>query len=143
MTLKHTSALLLTGCMLLGTRAIAADSKPIDPSLLPPPSSKQNLAFDADIRPIFEKSCFGCHGPQTPRPKGKLRLDTQANVVKGGEDGPNVIPGNSAKSQLVAAISHVGEPDDFMPPPNNKNKIPPLTKEQIGLVRAWIDQGAK
>jgi len=143
MTTKAPFIVLLTGGVLLGMRAAADLKQAIDPSQLPPASTKQNVAFDTDIRPIFEKSCFPCHGPKTLKPKGKLRLDTQANIVKGGEDGPNVIPGDSAKSQLVAAISHLGDPDEYMPPPKNKDKIQPLTKEQIGLIRAWIDQGAK
>ena len=40
-------------------------------------------------------------------------------------------------------IARIGDEDDYMPPPDNKDKIPPLTKDQIGLIRAWIDQGAK
>jgi hypothetical protein len=44
---------------------------------------------------------------------------------------------------LVHNIAYAGAPDGYMPPPRNKANIPPLTKEQIGLVRAWIDQGAK
>ena len=142
MTTKFPSALLLAGCLLAGPRA-NAEPKTIDPSQLPPASSRQNVSFDSDIRPIFEKSCFRCHGPKTAKPKGKLRLDTAANVVKGGEDAPNIVPGDSAKSQLVAAVSHLGDADDFMPPPKNKDHIQPLTKEEIGLIRAWIDQGAK
>jgi mono/diheme cytochrome c family protein len=134
--------LLLAGSLFLAA-GVNADPKDVDPSKFPPASTKPNVSFDTDIRPIFEKNCFPCHGPKTAKPKGKLRLDTQANAVKGGEDGPNIIAGDSAKSQLVAAISHQGDPDDYMPPPKNKDKIEPLTAEQIGLIRAWIDQGAK
>jgi hypothetical protein len=44
---------------------------------------------------------------------------------------------------LIHNIAHVGNEDEWMPPPDNKNKIKPLTNEEIGLIRAWIDQGAK
>jgi hypothetical protein len=44
---------------------------------------------------------------------------------------------------LVQNVAHVGDEDMWMPPPDNKDKIPALTKDQIGLIRAWIDQGAK
>jgi hypothetical protein len=54
-----------------------------------------------------------------------------------------LVKGDSAKSVIVIQISHQGDPDDYMPPPENKEKIAELTKEQIGLIRAWIDQGAK
>jgi hypothetical protein len=115
----------------------------IDPKLLPPASDQQGVTYATDIQPIFQKSCYPCHSAKTPKPKGKLKLDTLADVLKGGEDGPAIIPGDSAKSDLVANVSHLGDPDDYMPPPKNRGHIPPLTKDQIGLIRAWIDQGAK
>jgi hypothetical protein len=101
------------------------------------------VTYAADIQPIFAKSCYPCHGPKTDKPKGRLRLDTLELVRKGSEDGPILVAGDSAKSVVVAQVSQLGDPDDFMPPPKNKANVGPLTKEQIGLIRAWIDQGAK
>jgi hypothetical protein len=75
--------------------------------------------------------------------KAKLRLDTIEGALKGSENGKVIEPGKSADSVLVHNVAHLGNEDDFMPPPDNKAKIPPLTKDQIGLIRAWIDQGAK
>ena len=112
----------------------------IDASKLPPVSTKQGVAYAADIKPIFEKSCTKCHGAE--KQKGKLRLDSLEAALKGGQDGKVIEPGKSAESVLVANVAHLGDEDDYMPPPDNKDKIPPLTKEQIGLIRAWIDQGA-
>ena len=123
--------------------ALADDKDAVDPKLLPPASTKQGVTYAKDIQPIFVKSCYPCHGPKTAKPKGKLRLDTLEAVLKGGEDGPALVVGNSAKSVMVAQISHQGDPDDYMPPPKNRDRLEPLTKEQIGLIRAWIDQGAK
>src|SRR5439155_2414267 len=88
---------------------------------------------------IFDKSCIKCHGSE--KQKGKLRLDSLEATLKGGQDGKVVEPGKSAESILVHNVAHLGDEDDFMPPPDNKDKIPPLTKDQIGLIRAWIDQG--
>jgi hypothetical protein len=113
----------------------------VDPSKLPPASDKKGVTFAADIQPVFEKSCVKCHGAE--KPKAKLRLDSLPGTMKGSEDGPVVKPGDSASSVLVHNIAHVGDPDMYMPPPKNKANIGPLTKEQIGLIRAWIDQGAK
>ncbi len=113
----------------------------VDTSKLPPASTKQGVTYAADMKPIFEKSCIKCHGSE--KQKGKLRLDSLAAALKGGQDGKVIEPGNSAESMLVHNVAHIGDEDDFMPPPDNKDKIPPLTKEQIGLIRAWIDQGAK
>ena len=113
----------------------------IDASKLPPPAEAKGITYAKDIKPIFDKSCVKCHGPE--KQKGKLRLDSLEAALKGGEDGKVVLPGDSAGSILVHNVAHIGDEDDFMPPPDNKDKIPPLNREQIGLIRAWIDQGAK
>jgi hypothetical protein len=135
--------ILISNCVLTSVCALADDKTPIDPKLIPPASTKQGVTYAADIQPIFQKSCYGCHSAKNPKPKGKLKLDTLEDVLKGGEDGPAVVTGDSAKSALVAMVSHLGDPDDYMPPPKNRDGIKPLTKEQIGLIRAWIDQGTK
>lgn len=120
---------------------LTAFARDVDVSKLPPPSDRKNVTYQADIRPILNQSCVKCHGPQ--KPKARLRLDSLEGVLKGGEDGKVVERGNSAKSMLVINVAHLGDPDEWMPPPNNKMKIGPLTREQIALIRAWIDQGAK
>lgn len=109
----------------------------VDVSKLPPAAKQTGLTFAKDILPIFKASCFKCHGEM--KQKGKLRVDTLEATLKGGENGPIVIKGDSAKSTLVHSIAQL-DPDAAMPP---EGKGDPLTKEQIGLVRAWIDQGAK
>jgi mono/diheme cytochrome c family protein len=121
--------------------AQAAGKKGVDLSKIPPASDQTGVTYATDVKPILEKSCITCHGAE--KHKGRLRLDGLEAVLKGGEDGKVVVPGNSAESMLVHNIAHAGDPDAYMPPPRNKANIPPLTKEQIGLIRAWIDQGAK
>src|SRR5437667_3248261 len=123
------------------TRGAEGKKAAVDVSKIPPASDKQGVTYATDIKPIFEKSCIKCHGSE--KQKGKLRLDTLEAALKGGEDGKVIEPGKSAESMLVHNVAHVGDEDLYMPPPDNKDKIPPLTKEQIGLIRAWIDQGAK
>jgi len=117
--------------------AVSLSAADVDVSKLPPAATKTGLTFDKDIKPIFEKSCVECHGEK--KQKGKLRLDTLANTLKASENGKSVIPGKSADSSLVKAVARLVE-DDAMPP---EGKGKPLTAEQIGLIRAWIDQGAK
>ena len=121
--------------------AQGAEQKVVDLSKLPPASDKTGVTYATDIKPLFDKSCVRCHGAE--RPKARLRLDSLEGALKGGEDGKVVLPGNSAGSLLIHNIAHAGNPDDYMPPPRNRANIGPLTKEQIGLIRAWIDQGAK
>ncbi len=108
---------------------------------LPPPSGKADVSYAADIKPIFDASCVRCHA--SGKAKAKLRLDSLPNALHGGEHGKVIQPGNSSASLLIHCVAHLGEKDKHMPPLNNKAKIGPLTKEQIGLLRAWIDQGAK
>jgi cytochrome c5 len=122
---------LCTGVAVGPFLALAAD-KP-----LPAASDKKGVSFAKDIKPIFEKSCTKCHGAE--KQKGKLRLDSLEAVKKGGDNGKLFEPGKSAASTLVKAVARVNE-DEAMPP---EGKGDPLTKEQVGLIRAWIDQGGK
>ncbi len=114
--------------------ALAAD---VDLKKIPPASIQTGVTYSKDIQPIFKKSCFKCHGEE--KQKGKLRLDSLSAALKGGEDGEVIIPGKSEKSPLIQAVS--GAVEDGLMPPDGKGD--PLTKDQIGLIRAWIDQGAK
>ena len=140
---------ILAGCFLAAFCLLAADkdkdkdSTPVDPKLLPPVSDQQGVTYAADIQPMFQKSCYPCHSSKSRKVGGKQRLDSLEGVLKGGEDGKAVVPGDSAKSDMVVMVSHLGDPDDYMPPPKNRGHIQPLTKDQIGLIRAWIDQGCK
>ena len=125
----------------LSTLAVAAFAAAPDASKLPPASKKAGVTFDVDIKPIIEKSCLKCHSGE--KPKGKFRADTRENFLKGGEgDEKAVIAGNSAKSQVIFMVSDLIA-DEEMPPLDKREKYPQLTKDQIGLLRAWIDQGAK
>src|SRR4030095_13649004 len=85
----------------------------IDPAKLPPPATQKGVTYAKDIRPLFEATCFRCHGEE--KQKGGLRLDSLEAVLKGGEDGKVIVPGNSKKSLLVAAVAQVNE-DVVMPP---------------------------
>lgn len=107
-----------------------------------PPAAKKQVSFEKDLKPLFEKSCIKCHSGE--KPKGKYSMETKESLIKGKKGGkePAVVPGNSAKSMIAHYVSDLVE-DDEMPPTDKRDKYPALTKEQIGLLRAWIDQGAK
>jgi hypothetical protein len=122
--------------------ALTATADDATPGTLPPAADKQGVTFAADIKPLFDNSCTKCHSGD--KPKGRLKLDTLEGVLKGGKEGKVLIAGNSAKSELVLRVAHLSkDDDDWMPPLHNRAHIGPLTPEQIGLIRAWIDQGAK
>jgi hypothetical protein len=114
-----------------------------DDAKLPPASTKTGVTFAADIKPIFDSACVKCHDSKKPKQGAGLSLDTLAGVLKGSRDGKVITAGDSAKSDLVLSVAHVGDPDTFMPKARKSEKATPLTPEQIGLIRAWIDQGAK
>jgi hypothetical protein len=136
------SKLIATAAAIIVTSvALVAAEKKVDTSKLPPPSDKKGVTYAGDIKAIFDKSCIKCHGEQ--KPKAKLRLDSLEGALKGSENGKVIEPGKSVDSVLVHNISWIGDEDNWMPPKDNKAKIPQLTKDEIGLVRAWIDQGAK
>jgi mono/diheme cytochrome c family protein len=128
---------LLVATLTLAFVGVSTSAADVDVSKLPAPASAKGVTFAKDIQPIFEKSCFKCHGAE--KQKGKLRLDSLEASLKGGENGESIIKGDSAKSPLVWSVARL-DPDAAMPP---DGKGDPLTKEQIGLLRAWIDQGAK
>src|SRR6266550_6822572 len=143
-SLKSLVLALSSGAIALAIAVHAAEkdkTTKVDVSKLPPASTKQGVTYANDVKAIFDKSCVKCHGPE--KPKAKLRLDSLSGALKGSENGKVIEPGKSADSILVHNVAHAGDEDDWMPPPDNKAKIPPLTPEQIGLIRAWIDQGAK
>ncbi len=105
---------------------------------LPPASTKTGVTYENDIKPIFDASCLKCHDSKKKKQAAKLSLDTLDGIMKGDRDGAVVKPGDSAHSDLLLSVAHVGDPDSYMPKRAKK-----LSDEQIGLIRAWIDQGAK
>jgi len=118
----------------------AASTAPATP--LPPASTKTGVTYATDIKPIFDTSCVKCHSGE--KPKAHLLLGTLEGVLKGTKHGKILTPGDSANSLIVKAVAHaLPDHDSWMPPLQNKAGIKPLTPEQIGLIRAWIDQGAK
>jgi hypothetical protein len=112
------------GCSAVGARLPALEAQTLP----------KRVDFIHEVRPILREACYKCHGPE--KRKGSLRLDVKALAMKGGEDGPVIIPGQGDKSPLVQRLTSTDE-DQRMP-----QKAAPLTPEQIRLIRAWIDQGA-
>ncbi|MCI0628376.1 MAG: PSD1 and planctomycete cytochrome C domain-containing protein [Acidobacteria bacterium] len=106
----------------------------IDRSALPPPA-RTKVDFKRDIEPIFRERCQGCHG--TEKQTAGLRLDNRTDALAGGYSGLVIRPGNSAESKLVHLVAGLGK-DLAMPFVGER-----LTAEQVGMLRAWIDQGAE
>jgi hypothetical protein len=93
------------------------------------------IDFDRDIRPILDKHCLACHGPQKRR--SGLRLDGVSHLRQGGDRGPAIATGSGGESLLVQAISGAGSDVPVMPPKGDR-----LTGEEVSLIRAWVEQGS-
>jgi hypothetical protein len=100
---------------------------------LPPPAAR-TVDFVKDVQPILEESCIKCHG--RGKEKGGWRLDSRATALEAADSGVSIVPGKSAESHLIHLVAGT-DPDDVMPQKGTR-----LTPEQVGILRAWIDQGA-
>ncbi|HEX2522620.1 MAG TPA: DUF1549 domain-containing protein, partial [Terriglobia bacterium] len=100
---------------------------------LPPPAARK-VDFVKDIRPILAGKCYSCHGPS--QQQNQLRWDVKAVATKGGLSGPAYKPGNSAESLVIRSVAGL-QPDLVMPLKGER-----LSPAEVGLMRAWIDQGA-
>ncbi len=98
---------------------------------------KGPVSFEKEIRPILSKKCLSCHNTTTH--ESQLILESPAAILKGGESGPAIVAKNGAGSLLLQAASHQVEP--IMPPEDNDVGALPLTPEELGLVKLWIDEG--
>jgi hypothetical protein len=94
------------------------------------------VRYNRDARPILSNRCFKCHGPDLK--KGGLNLRTRTGALKKlRSGGAAVVPGKSAQSLLIERVT-AEDPAERMPPRGE-----PLGAEQVAVLRAWIDQGAK
>ncbi|CAN5865890.1 hypothetical protein BH23PLA1_BH23PLA1_26100 [soil metagenome] len=124
--IRTVAPLLACGLVLVltGTWVSLADSRP----------DEDEVEFEADVRPILDLYCFECHGSKTP--EAGLRLDSIQAILEGGDGGPAIVPGKSAESLLFEVLTNE---EGFRMPPEGE----PVPEEEIEIIRAWIDQGAK
>ena len=94
--------------------------------------------FSKQIVPIFKKHCLACHN--ATKHEGGLVIETPQSMLKGGESGPALTTKASGESLLLERAS--GQIEPLMPPADNKVAAAPLSSEELGLVKLWIDQGA-
>jgi mono/diheme cytochrome c family protein len=121
-----------------------ASGKPAAAQPKPPVQERKDVKridFARQIKPLLERSCVGCHGGEKPR--GHFRVDGRAALLQGGESGEAaVVPEHSEMSPLIDYVSDK-VPESEMPPKAARQKFPALTTDEVGLLRAWIDQGAE
>jgi len=104
------------------------------------PATPGRVDFRRDIQPLLSDNCFACHGPDTQKIKGGLRLDLRDAAVKPAKSGKvALVPQKAAESELVRRILAT-DPDDLMPP-GESHKV--LTAAQKELLQRWINEGAE
>lgn len=97
-----------------------------------PPPANIKVDFIRDVEPILAQKCHSCHGDEAQQ--AGLRLNRRQVAMRGGDYGPVIIPGKSAESKLIKRLIN-GDGGMQMPPTGA------LSNEEIGILRAWIDQG--
>ncbi len=95
----------------------------------------RTVDFNREIKPILESACIHCHGPEED--KGDLRMHEADLVLREGENGPILKPGDTKNSSLYWTTV-LPEDDDLIMPP----KGDPLTKRQTDLLKKWVEEGA-
>ena len=106
----------------------------VDYAALLPQASSRKVDFVQDVQPLLKQYCFECH--TAGNEEGGLNLGVRQRVLEGGDHGPVLVKGDSASSRLIHFVAAIDE-DEVMPPSGDR-----LSPEQIGVLRAWIDQGA-
>jgi hypothetical protein len=98
------------------------------------PQAVSAVDYLRDVRPVLRSRCITCHGPM--KQEAGLRLDAATLVLKGGDDGAVISPGQSNASRLIERVS-AEDADERMPP-----KGPALTLREIEILKGWIGAGA-
>src|SRR5579863_1260922 len=92
--------------------------------------------FEKHVRPVFVDNCYKCHSATSEKLKGGLQVDTKDALLKGGDTGPAIVPGDPEKSLLIKAVRYTDK--DLQMPPKDKR----LSEGQIADLVAWVKMGA-
>jgi hypothetical protein len=99
------------------------------------PTREQLEFFENKIRPVLSQNCYKCHSVNSEKVKGGLLLDSREATLRGGDNGPAVVPGHPDKSLLIQAVRYTDA--DLQMPPKKQ-----LSAEQIADLEKWVQMGA-
>src|SRR5262249_34561451 len=116
-------------------KSSAGDLKPIAVRV---PARKEPVSYAREIATILDNKCVGCHSSALS--ESRLNLEEVAGMLKGGKRGPALVPGKAEQSGLFQMAAHRVEP---VMPPQDKPVNRPMSPEELGLLKLWIDAGAK
>jgi len=118
------------------TAPLKSDGAKNGAAIPPIPNVQEAFVYQNAIQPLLKSRCYSCHGSE--KQKGKLRLDQEEYILKGGEDGHTVVKGKADESELIKRILLPLNDEDHMAP---KEK-PQLSTNEIALLKWWINNGA-
>ncbi len=110
--------------------------KPAPEPVVPETTFVDENVYEVAVQPIFDRVCIQCH--KESKSKGKLRMDTYAELVKGGESGEAFEPHNVEKSYLIERMILPLDDDERMPPEGKTQH----TDEELAILKWWIEIGA-
>ena len=125
--------------LIVGTLCSTEEGANAEPIAIAQVQHQGDVDFEKEVLPIFRRNCLACHS--ATEAESDLVLESPQTILKGGSEGPAAVAGNGAESLLLKLAARQKEP--HMPPPDNDVKAKPLTPEELGLIKLWIDQGAK
>lgn len=125
-------------CLLFLALTALAPSQQPTPLEVTPPQRDTPVSYANEIADLLADTCGGCHSSALA--ENDLNMEDIASMLKGGKSGPSLVPGKSDDSLLFRLASHRADP---VMPPKDKPDLKPLTPDQLGLLKLWIDQGAK
>lgn len=119
---------------ILGLKEKEPEAKP--PGAAPTDVPAAQFVYADLIAPIFEQRCVQCH--KEGKSKGKYRMDTYELLIKGGKEGPGIVPGKSAESNIIVRMELPMDDEEHMPPEGK----PDIEDPEVAIVKWWIDNGA-
>ncbi|MBW7893240.1 MAG: DUF1549 domain-containing protein, partial [Chitinophagaceae bacterium] len=135
---KHVITLLVLGVLILGSVVLFFGSGKISGGL-----DSEKISYNFQVRPILSDRCYACHGPDANKREADLRLDIQEEAYKALKENPGshaIVPGKPNQSEVYLRIS--SSDTSYRMPPASGN-LPALSKEEIAIIKKWIEQGAQ
>ena len=135
-TRRYVFVSLFMGCYLSSGGFSTAEDEAIEITEI---NRKDDVDFEKEILPILRRNCLACHN--AAEAESGLIMETPATLRVGGIDGPAIVAGKGSESLLIKLASRAQE--SYMPPDDNDVGAKSLTPKELGLIKLWIDQGAK
>ena len=128
----------LLSILIAPASTVSRAANPPKPIEVKVPAGKAKVSYATDVSEFLADKCVGCHGSGLA--ESKLNMEEVSGMLKGGKKGPSLVPGKADESLLFKMAAHRVDP---VMPPKDKPGNKPLTPEELGILKLWIDAGAK